>query len=268
MSIMNFPFSHLLPVGVCDYKTISDRLLDCKNKRFIPENAESVMVYLFPYYLGADAYKSLNISKYAVSRDYHEIVAEYLEKAVEQLRLVYPNGSFKSFCDNSPIPEVLAAYNAGLGCVGKNGLFINETYGTFCFIGEIVTDIHFESTFEGEKKCLLCGKCEKLCPNAAIKDGKVEKNKCLSHISQKKGELSESERELLRTCGCAWGCDICQNVCPMNAKAEKTPIKEFIDSAKTHFSSGDEIASRAFSWRGEKVINRNIEIIGCKTDEK
>ena len=85
-----------------------------------------------------------------------------------------------------------------------------------------------------------------------------KKSLCLSEITQKKGVLTENEEALMKACGCVWGCDICQDVCPMNKDITITPVKEFKESPVVHFSEGDEIEGRAFAWRTRKVIERNM----------
>jgi epoxyqueuosine reductase QueG len=98
-----------------------------------------------------------------------------------------------------------------------------------------------------------------------LKNGVVDENKCFSAITQKKGELKENEAELIRQSGCIWGCDICQNICPMNKNIKITPIKEFYETANPVYKGeSDYNKNRAFSWRKQDVINRNLEISGCK----
>ena len=118
----------------------------------------------------------------------------------------FPENSFSAFVDNSPIPEVKTAALAGLGVVGENGLLITEEFGSWVFIGEIVTDLFIECEEREIKSCIKCGKCKKVCP---------AKNECLSAVSQKKGELSSEEERLLKENNIVWGCDICQEVCPL-----------------------------------------------------
>lgn len=261
------PFSELLPVGVCRFSDLGDSLFQCAAKRRLMPGAESIIVYLFPYYLGEDYYRELNISKYAVPEDYHITALSYLNEAVNVLKADFPGFSFEAFCDNSPINEVKAAVLAGLGCKGENSLLINEKYGSFCFIGEIVTDMKITPNEKIVESCLKCNRCKTLCPMNALRAGGVEKASCLSEITQKKGELTPAEIEKIAENGCAWGCDICQDVCPMNKDISLSPIKEFYKTAKAHRAFGESIENRAFSWRGEKVINRNLEILYCQ-DEK
>ena len=263
--LKKLPFYDMLPVGVCSFEKIKDDLVDCRAKSRIPIDAKSVIVYLFPYYLGEEYYKNSNLSKYAVPADYHRICGDYLEKVVLYLKDKYPDNSFEYFCDNSPVNEVLVACLSGLGVKGENSLLINEAYGSFCFIGEIITDLDIPVEEKDIKPCLKCGLCEKNCINTALNNGKVEEEKCFSAITQKKGELTDFEAELIRKTKCIWGCDICQNICPMNKNIKTTPIKEFYETAKAVYKGeSDYNKNRAFSWRKQEVINRNLEISGCK----
>jgi len=265
---VKLPFCDLLPVGICSFEAIKNDLISCRALSRIPENARSVIVYLFPYYLGEEYYKDRNISKYAVPDDYHKICGEYLRKAVSMLKNDYPENSFEYFCDNSPINEVKAACLSGLGVKGENSLLINEKYGSFCFIGEIVTDVDFEKENHEIEYCKKCGLCTEKCINSAIASGCVNKEKCLSQITQKKGELKVSEEELIRKSGCIWGCDICQDVCPMNKNIETSPIEEFYKTAMPSYKgSADYNENRAFSWRKQSVIERNLKILYCKNND-
>ncbi len=263
---MNFPFSDLLPVGVCSFSFVSDGLLECRAKERLPRNAKSVIVYLFPYYLGEEYYRNINISKYAVPEDYHNIAGKYLEKAVTELKNTFPDNEFVSFCDNSPIDEVKAAALCGLGVSGENSLLINETYGSFVFIGEIVTDKEFNYENNQIKHCLKCGLCKKVCPGKAVNGGKIEKEKCFSHLTQKKTVREKELDFYIKKTGCIWGCDICQDVCPLNKNIKKTPVKEFYENAKSVYLHGDDIKMRAFAWRKQSVIERNLSILYCNSD--
>lgn len=246
--------------GICPFDRINDRLIECRAKSRLPENAESVIVACFPYLLPDSEYEGLNISKYAVVTDYHKVATERLGKAVLLLKEQFPGYEFSAFADNSPIPEVKAACLAGLGVRGMNSLLITEKYGSYVFIGEIVTNLKINFDDNEEKSCIKCGRCIKACPSSAIKENCFDKNVCLSEITQKKGGLSEAEIRLMRECGCVWGCDICQDICPMNKNAAVTEIKEFLSSPVAHISEGCSLDERAYEWRGRKVIERNIII--------
>lgn len=260
--IKKLVYSDVLPMGVCSFKNLQNNLIPCRAIERIPKNAKSVIVVLFPYYLGEKFYENLNISKYAVPEDYHIICGEYLKKITKSLEELYPQNNFQFFCDNSPVNEVKAATLAGLGVKGENSLLINEKYGSFCFIGEIVTDLEIPCEDKEIESCKKCGLCKKKCINQAITTYGVEKEKCLSETTQKKGELTESEEKLIKKSGCIWGCDICQDICPMNKNIEHSPIKEFYETAKSTYNGDEDYnKSRAYSWRKKDVINRNLKIV-------
>ena len=113
-------------------------LLPCRAAERLPENAKSVIVCVFPYYTEDDGPR--NISRYAAVPDYHRVAGELLERACQELSGMFPN-TFVSFADNSPIREVDAALRAGHGVLGKNSLLIHPVYGSWVFLGAIVTDM-------------------------------------------------------------------------------------------------------------------------------
>lgn len=247
--------------GVCPFEKVSGRLIDCRAKTRLPENAKSVIVACFPYFLGKDAYKSSNISKYAVVTDYHGVAITRLEEACRKLREIYPDEEFSPFADNSPIPEVSAAVEAGLGVRGMNSLLITEEYGSFVFIGEIVTTLCIEPSVSAQKNCIQCGLCLKKCPANALDGISVDEAKCLSAITQKKGTLTENEIALMKECGCAWGCDVCQDVCPMNKNISVTELEEFLCNPVAVLTNETPLEGRAYAWRGKKVTERNLAVI-------
>lgn len=247
--------------GVCPFESIKDGLIECRAKSRLPQNSKSVIVACFPYLLGKENYQKTNISKYAAVTDYHTVAINRLNSAINKLKKLYPENEFSAFADNSPIPEVSAACKSGLGVRGVNSLLITPAYGSYVFIGEIVTDLEIPCTEYEEKKCIGCKKCTVACPSGALSKNGFDKTRCLSEITQKKGDLSEDEKNLMRECGCVWGCDICQDICPMNKNAAVTTIEEFLSSPLAYVEPGCELNGRAYEWRGRKVIERNISIL-------
>lgn len=260
------------PFGICSFEQILP-CLECRAKQRIPQDAASVLVCLFPYYTGE--HKERNISRYAMVTDYHMIAGEYLNRFCKALQEVFPQNQFEPFTDNSPIREVSAAFHAGLGRRGKNGLILHPKYGSYVFIGEVVTDLVLQPDQPlNPGECIGCGKCQKVCPQGALRsDGSVCLERCRSHITQKKGELTDWEIGQIQDGGLIWGCDICNDVCPMNQKAKVlTPVPEFLESAVAVLDARIAeklLKTRAYNYRGKKTILRNIQLLeGANEDDR
>lgn len=236
-------------VGFCAFEPVKEKLLDCRAKNRIPENAKTIIMCAFPYKVKDEAPQIL--SRYAAISDYHIVCGNMLAVACEELIKKYPQNKFEYFCDNSPIPEVHAAAVAGLGVKGDNGLLITKDYGSFVFLGEIVTDLSIDCENK-YSECAHCGKCKVACPVC------LDKANCLSDISQKK-QVTKQELQTLRKHNILWGCDICQNSCPLNKDKKSTYITEFINGYRNEYTPEEDTQGRPYTWRGEKVINRNYK---------
>ena len=265
-------------VGVCRAR-LFDELKDklSVNTPMVPENieerinpflyladAKSVVVCLFSYHNGG---AGSNLSLYARGEDYH-IVAE--RKLKELCGILEGEGyKAKAYCDTGALCDRHLAYLAGLGFIGKNRCLINSDYGSYTFIGYILTDAELEESKPLDLSCMNCGECIRACPGGALTESGLDSSKCVSYITQKKGTLSEEEEQILRKSGSVWGCDICQTVCPHNKAAKLTDIEEFrtnlIESLDLNMADSNrefkkKYQSRAFSWRGYEVIKRNLKI--------
>ncbi len=227
---------------------------------------ESVIIFLLPYYSG----RALNISKYAAAKDYHIAIRMITDRIIAVLSELFPESRSFGFGDHSPIDERDAALKASLGILGDNGLLINEKYGSYVFIGEVITDIPPEAlgtiSPAAQLKCKSCGSCKKACPTGILRGEGCD---CLSAITQRKGTLSDGEAELIKASNMVWGCDICQDACPYNQNPETTPIDFFrenrIEELRADIINSmndDEFSERAFSWRGREVLIRNLELFG------
>lgn len=247
--------------GVCDFAPFAEHVLPCRAAKRIPDGAQSILVALFPYYLGEDAYEDSNISRYAVVPDYNDFLRDMLCEAAAELSELVPNEQFAAFCGNSPLPEVAAAVKAGLGTRGRNGLLLTERYGSWVFIGEIVTTLHLSPAEKELQLCDSCDLCIRACPTGALSESGFDDTLCLSAITQQKKPLTPQQEEMIRQTGCAWGCDICQKACPKNKGVMTTEIELFLNGVKTRAEHGEDLEGRAYGWRGAKVIERNLDIL-------
>jgi len=227
-----------------------------ERKRYLLKfEPKCAIVFLIPY--NSFDSEERNISRYAVPRDYHLFVKGLFERLMDEFSGCGYNVS--CFADHSPIDERDAAAQSCLGVMGDNGLIINNKYGSYVFIGEIITDCDCDEIPLNKAECLHCGLCKKQCPSC---------DNCLSAITQKKGELTEAEIDLMIENNTMWGCDICQDVCPMNKNVAESPIAFFasdriarVDSNIINSMSSDNFNSRAYSWRGRDIILRNINAV-------
>lgn len=227
----------------------------------------TAFLFAVPYYTTECENPARNISAYAVSADYHRFFAALFEELLPLLRKKFPAYRFAGFTDHSPIAEAEAAVRAGLGFFGCNHLFLTREHSSYVFLGEIVTDAMIEAPVHEITTCSACGACKKACPVG------LSTEQCLSALTQKKGELDEKEQAALLAHGCAWGCDRCQENCPVTAQAKKagtlyTRILFFKETAIPHISENliremdeDTFAARAYSWRGRSVILRNLKLL-------
>ena len=232
----------------------------------MPE-AKSIIVCLFPYANGGGGAK--NVSKYARIPDYHRVAGAYLRKICDFIREKEPNCRLMPFADNGPLVDKYLAYRAGLGFFGKNTLLINETYGSFCFIGYIITDLPLQADTPLERTCQNCGACMEHCPGKALGENfDFCVQNCVSYITQTK-TINEDQRHILDSQPYIYGCDLCQDVCPHNRNVPKTPIPEFSVPTLQHLEKNDiellsgrefkqKYASYPFSWCGKGAVLKNF----------
>lgn len=226
----------------------------------------SVILFAVPYFTPACEDPNRNVSAYAVGRNYHSFFDSLYQSILPQLEKAYPENRFVGFADHSPIAEVEAAARAGLGKIGKNGLLLTERYSSYIFLGEIITDILCSSEVHDLTFCEDCGLCRQICP---IRECGV----CLSALTQKKGILTASESASIQKFGSAWGCDLCQEVCPYTRQAKErgtiyTPIPYFYEKTIPHLTRSildemedDFFAERAYSWRRRETVRRNLILL-------
>lgn len=231
------------------------------------DTGDNLCVYMIAVPYKCREVKSPSISEYAVCRDYHHFYNNLFLEITKKLEEKFEGYKFCGFADSSPIDEIHASARSGLGIIGKNNMLITEKYSSYVFLGEIITN-YPESIFTLTEisECENCGACQRVCP-------KQRYGVCLSALTQKKGVLSIEEENIIKKYGSAWGCDICQAVCPHTKKAINensiyTNIDFFSEQLTPHPTresienmSDSEFALRAYSWRKKETIIRNLDIL-------
>lgn len=250
----------IIPIGAC--RITREYLL--ARAGIDPAAGGSVLMLALPY--RTDDSELPNVSHYAVPTDYHAIAADLFDRLLPRLREIYPTAKFVGFADHSPIDERHAALTHGLGILGDNGLLITEDYGSYVFIGDVLTDIPAEhlgaEAPQPIRRCEGCGACRRACPTGILRG---EGDGCLSAITQQKGALTEEEIAMMRRYHTVWGCDECQRHCPHNRSPRLSPLPFFHEARIEELTLDildrmDEATfhERAFAWRGRKTVRRNL----------
>jgi len=195
------------------------------------ENAKSVIVLSHPYFEIDQNYKPKKIklegkiARFAQGADYHKTIKKKLKTITRYISESYPDSLNKYYVDTGPILEKQWAVRSGIGWQGKNGIIINKKYGSYFFIGIIVTTLEIPPDIPEKDHCGTCSLCLEACPTQAIIQPKIiDANKCISYwtIEAKSQNIPEEISKNLN--GWAYGCDICQEICPWNSP--KTKLSE------------------------------------------
>ena len=166
-------------------------------------------------------------ARYSWGDDYHATIKARIKEFTNSLKdIVGPNVRTRAFVDDGPMNDRASARRSGLGWVGKNTNVISPGFGSWILLGQVVTDLHLEPDAPLKKTCGSCVRCIDDCPTGAIVAPYVIDNtKCISYLTiELKGSIPIELRSLVGDW--VFGCDICQDVCPVNRKAEsgKTAI--------------------------------------------
>ncbi|MEO8294134.1 MAG: tRNA epoxyqueuosine(34) reductase QueG [Gemmatimonadota bacterium] len=188
--------------------------------KIMPE-ARSVVVVLDNYYSDEVDASLPRVARYARGRDYHLVLSERLTDLAAYLTEAGATRC-RVFADAGPVPERELAQRAGLGWIGKNTMLIRPGAGSFFFIGSIFTDLLLDRDHPFEMdRCGTCTKCLTACPTGAIVAPRVlDATRCISYLTiEYQGTFTEEQPELH---GWGFGCDICNDVCPWNARFAET----------------------------------------------
>ncbi len=207
----------------------SDRRRDIRQ---IMPTARSVVCVALNYYSdqarpeGAEYAK---ISRYGWGRDYHRVLTQKLKQLAAWLRSQGDDVEARLYADTGPVQDKFWAQQAGLGWIAKNGNVITRGYGSWVFLGEIITNVALVADEPHSAHCGSCTRCLDACPTAAIRaPGVVDANRCIAYhtIENRDEKLPEAIAANLQN----WvaGCDICQDVCPWNQRfAQNTDVAAF-----------------------------------------
>ncbi len=191
--------------------------------------AKSVISLAMNYYHGqsSDVIKGdYRFSNYAWGDDYHDIIKKKLYLLGQVIRDHYPEAKIIACNDTSPVMEKVWAQRAGLGWQGKHTNLITRDYGSWVFLGELITDIKIDPDLPFvDDLCGSCTACIDACPTQALEPYGLDARKCISYLTiEHRGELPLEHKHKLD--GWIFGCDACQDVCPWNKKFTQSSIEQ------------------------------------------
>ncbi len=186
------------------------------------------------------------VARYAWGRDYHKVLKKRLVAVCRDLAEEFPGDDFRAFVDSGPLDERFYARQARFGGIGRNGLLIHPQFGSWIFLGEILTtlepgeeppgsteqpDAGTRSTDSvpqpGEVCPAACSNCRRTCPTGALRpDGRFDARRCISYLTiEYRGSILPELRPLIGDW--LFGCDVCQDVCPLNRHVSETGEPDF-----------------------------------------
>lgn len=185
-------------------------------RKLVP-GAKSVISLAYNYYTPlrqaeSDAPK---LSTYAYGRDYHKVVKQRLKPLMQFIVEQFGAVDMRAFVDSAPVMEKAWAQRAGIGWIGKHTNIIRQGAGSFFFLCEIITDLELAPDAPATDHCGTCRRCIDACPTDAITPYGVNGSKCISYFTIELKEAIPDEMKG-RFEGWAFGCDVCQQVCPWN----------------------------------------------------
>lgn len=164
------------------------------------------------------------ISRYVQGKSYHRVMKKRLRKAC---LLLTKYGAKHLYCsvDTGPLPERELAVQAGLGWIGKNALLIHPRWGSYLFLGVILTELTLPYDRPLSDHCGSCQRCLETCPTGAlVAPGVLDSRKCISYLTiEHRGEFSPPYDSPLF--GLLHGCDLCQEVCPFVQRARREGLR-------------------------------------------
>ncbi|KAB2331076.1 MULTISPECIES: tRNA epoxyqueuosine(34) reductase QueG [Bacillaceae] len=200
--------------------------------------------------------------------DYHHILRNRLQQLQDYIAEKVPDARFKFMVDTGELVDRAVAERAGIGWTGKNCSIITPEFGSYVYLGEIITNIPFAPDKPIEDRCGTCTKCMDACPTGAlVNPGQLNAQRCIAFLTQTKGFMPDEFREELGNR--IYGCDTCQTVCPENKGKDfhfhpemepnsedvKPLLKPILKMSNKEFKQ--RFGRMSGSWRGKKPIQRN-----------
>ena len=160
------------------------------------------------------------VARYARGRDYHELMTKNLRALGSRIEAAFPGSTTRAWVDTGPILERELAARAGLGVQGKNTNLLQRGWGSYFLLGELFTTLELASDVRVDDLCGRCRRCLDACPTGALPEPyRLDANRCISYWTiEHRGDLPAAIRPQLGEW--VFGCDICQEVCPYNVKAQ------------------------------------------------
>jgi len=187
--------------------------------RRLMEGCRSVIVLLHNYFPDNDIARRESafpkIAKYAWGEDYHRVLKDKMRQMVERMKSEFGNFNCRVFTDSAPILEKSWAALTGAGWIGKNTNLLQKQTGSYFFLSEILCDLDLEPDDPVQDHCGECTRCIEACPTQALEPYRLDASRCISYltIELRRNIPQQFENQME---GWAFGCDICQEVCPWN----------------------------------------------------
>ena len=223
------------------------------------------------------AYKRGKFTPNSWGLDYHYVLQDKLDRLAKGIEELTADFEYKGMVDTGALVDTAVAQRAGIGFIGKNGLVISKEFGSYMFLGELITNLDIEPDQPVDYGCGDCNRCVTACPTSClIGDGSMNAKRCLSFQTQDKGVMDLEFRKKIKTV--IYGCDICQICCPYN-KGLDNPLATEIDPDLSHpellpfleLSNGqfkEQFGHVAGSWRGKNILQRNAIIALANANDR
>ena len=223
------------------------------------------------------AYKRGKFTPNSWGLDYHYVLQDKLDRLAKGIEELTADFEYKGMVDTGALVDTAVARRAGIGFIGKNGLVISKEFGSYIFLGELITNLDIEPDQPVDYDCGDCNRCVTACPTSClIGDGTMNAKRCLSFQTQDKGVMDLEFRKKIKTV--IYGCDICQICCPYN-KGLDNPLATDIDPELAHpellpfleLSNGqfkEKFGHIAGSWRGKNILQRNAIIALANANDR